>query len=166
MEDIRLKNIFSGMKQRCNNKNNRGYKWYWWRWIKVEWVTFEDFKNDMFEIYEIHVKEFWTKQTTIDRYPDKDWNYCKNNCRRATYKEQANNQNRSKQSIYRRKNIKNNNSNNRLNRMKEKRQLYKIYDRKKRFLSFWFAISKKKSILYTNKWRPVDYITTLNNNRI
>lgn len=41
----------------------------------------------MYESYLDHVKEYWEKNTTIDRI-NPSWNYCKENCRRATIKEQ------------------------------------------------------------------------------
>lgn len=44
----------------------------------------------MWESYIKHVKQYWEKDTTIDRI-DVNWNYCKENCRRATPKEQMNN---------------------------------------------------------------------------
>lgn len=75
------------IQQRCNNKNNTRYKDYWWRWIKCEWKNFIEFKNDMYESYLGHCKEFWKKDTTIDRI-DNNWNYCKNNCTWSTRKEQ------------------------------------------------------------------------------
>ena len=44
----------------------------------------------MSESYYKHCEKFWAKNTTIDRI-DVNWNYCKENCRRATVKEQQNN---------------------------------------------------------------------------
>lgn len=44
----------------------------------------------MWESYIKHIKQHWEKNTTIDRI-DVNWNYCKENCRRATQKEQMNN---------------------------------------------------------------------------
>ena len=82
----KFRDIFS----RCNNKNTDAYKNYWGRWIKCLWDSFEEFYNDMYESYLQHCKEFWERQTTIDRI-DTDWNYCKENCRWATYIEQNRN---------------------------------------------------------------------------
>lgn len=78
------------MKWRCTRKSQDAYHNYWWRWIKNEWVCFEDFKKDMWLSYQSHAKEYWTFNTTLDRI-DVDWNYCKENCKRATRKEQWSN---------------------------------------------------------------------------
>lgn len=86
----RIYNIYQVMRKRCNNKNDDHYKDYWWRWIKCMRNCFEEFYKDMWMSYEHHVREFWEKNTSIDRI-DVNWNYCVENCRRATAKEQANN---------------------------------------------------------------------------
>jgi len=82
LTNTRLYNIWQWMKQRCNNPNHDAYNRYWWRWIKIEWNTIEEFYKDM--------KEWYSDNLTIDRI-DNNWNYCKDNCRWSTYKEQLNN---------------------------------------------------------------------------
>lgn len=86
----RIYKIFKTAKARCYRKTHISYKNYWGRWIKVLWDNFEDFYRDMWESYEEHVKQFWEKNTTLDRIDSKK-DYCKENCKRSTYREQQNN---------------------------------------------------------------------------
>jgi len=83
------------LKKRCNNINDPRYKWYWERWIFVcdKWNKFEWFMEDMYESYIEHRIIYWEQNTSIDRI-NNNWNYCKENCRRATKKEQMRNTSR------------------------------------------------------------------------
>lgn len=86
----RIYHIFQGIKTRTESKNHISYKYYWWKWIRCKWKTFEDFYKDMGDSYIEHIHKYWEKQTTIDRI-NWDWDYCKENCRRATRKEKMHN---------------------------------------------------------------------------
>lgn len=90
MSRSRLYRIYRWVVERCKNKNNHRCKNYWYRWIKCLWKSFEDFYKDMWDSYNEHINRYWEKETTLDRI-DVNWNYCKENCRWATQKEQMNN---------------------------------------------------------------------------
>lgn len=79
--------VYLWMIRRCTNPQHTSYKNYWARWIRVLRNSFEEFRADMYESYVKHIKEYWKAQTSLDRI-DNDWDYCKENCRWATWKEQ------------------------------------------------------------------------------
>lgn len=78
------------IQNRCYNKNLIQYNNYWWRWIKCARKRFEDFYEDMYESFTKHNEQYWWRQTSIDRI-DVNWDYCKENCKWSTLREQCNN---------------------------------------------------------------------------
>lgn len=88
MFGTRFYNIYYGIRMRCNPNSKCNSKYYSDKSIKCLWKTFEEFKRDMYGSYKSHCKAFSVKQTTIDRVKSSK-NYCKSNCKWATYKEQA-----------------------------------------------------------------------------
>lgn len=86
----RFSRIYQWIRRRCKNPNDRAYPQYWGRGIKILRNNIEEFYNDMHESYIEHCEIYWEKNTTIDRI-DVNWDYCRDNCKWSTYKEQQNN---------------------------------------------------------------------------
>ena len=81
---------WTAIKGRCLSKTDKDYKRYGGREITISksWLKFENFQNDMHDSYVEHLAVNGSKNTSIDRI-NNDGNYCKENCRWATQKEQG-----------------------------------------------------------------------------
>lgn len=89
MRKTRFYGVWNAMKTRCENQKSEKYYLYGGRGIKVYWRNFQEFLEDMYESYVLHLEKYG-RDTSLDRI-DVDGDYCKENCRWATAKEQANN---------------------------------------------------------------------------
>lgn len=87
MHQTRFYSIWSNMISRCNNKNSPNYGG---RGIKVcdEWCTFENFKKDLYQSYQVHLRAYGESDTTLDRI-DVNGNYEPRNVKWSTMREQV-----------------------------------------------------------------------------
>lgn len=88
-KNTKLYRVWCSMKERCYNEHNKSYKNYGLRGIKV----CDQWKNDFEEFYKWAMKHGYTEGLTIDRI-DFNKDYCPNNCRWVTTKQQNRNYNK------------------------------------------------------------------------
>lgn len=85
-QKLKLKKVWRGMKERCEHPNHSSYKNYGARGISV----CDSWKDDFDCFYQWAIANGYSNGLSLDRI-DNDGNYCPENCRWATVKEQCRN---------------------------------------------------------------------------
>ena len=85
-----MKQVFVGIKQRCNNPNHKAYKYYGGRGIQNKFKSLDEFRN-----YIINELQIDPRKLTIDRI-NNNGNYEKENIRFVTQAENNKNKRNSK----------------------------------------------------------------------
>lgn len=94
-KEQRFYRIYRKIVARCGDNSQHLFERYGGRGIKCLWESFEQFRDDMYESYLAHVSKYGEKNTLIDRI-NNDGNYCKENCKWNTYRDQSRNTSRNR----------------------------------------------------------------------
>lgn len=100
LNNIHLFEIWQKVIDRCYNPKNPAYKWYGGKKINPtrvykKWQDYAGFKEDNWEEYTNHIKQYGRKQTSIDR-EDESGDYCPSNCSWGDWEQQGRNTSRTK----------------------------------------------------------------------
>lgn len=100
LNNIHLYDIWYQIMDRCYNPKNHAYKWYGGKKVNPtrvykKWQDYTGFKEDNWEEYTNHVKQYGREQTSIDR-ENESGDYCPSNCSWGNWEQQGRNTSRTK----------------------------------------------------------------------